>query len=354
MHVLVTGATGYVGSRVVPRLLADGHVVTILTRDDDRAAARPWIHDVTVAEGDVTDGKAVTRALTGVDTALYLVHGMVGPADFVPAEARAARTFASNAALAGVEHVVYLGALADDTDPRLSRHLASRIETGRRLADGGPPTTELRASIVLGTGSSSFELIRFAAHAAPVLARPAWARRRCQPIAIADLLDVVSETVAAGPTTQHHVVEVGGPEVLEYAELVHRTRDLEGHVRLPTIDVPGVPPSVAGLAATVLTPIPPGLVAPLVESLAHDTVVVDGRYDRHLGTMGIDAALRAALDEVGAAGRMAGDPDWVDLPGDLPARLTWWATRVPAGILQGPQLAVMAAHMARAALEDRR
>ena len=354
MHVLVTGATGYVGSRVVPRLLADGHQVTVLTRDRARAAARPWHADVDVVEGDVTDGRAVTDALMGVDAALYLVHGMAGPTDFVEAERRAARTFADNASLAGVGHVVYLGGLADDTDPRLSRHLSSRLETGRLLADGGPPTTELRASIVLGTGSSSFELIRFVARSAPVLARPTWSRRRCQPVAVADLLDVVSDVVAAGPQGQHHVVEVAGPEAVEYAELVHRLREAEGHTRLPTLDVPGVPPPVAGLAASLLTPIPPGIVAPLVESLAHDTVV-GGRHDARVGAIGIDAAMRVALDEVGAAGRMAGDPEWVDAVADeLSAVLAWWATRPPAGLLQGPQLAAMAAQMARAALAGRR
>ena len=207
---------------------------------------------------------------------------------------------------------------------------------------------------MLGSGSSSFELIRFAARSAPILARPAWARHRCQPIAVADLLEVMAETVADGPQGQHHVVEVGGAETLEYAELVHRLRAVEGHVRLPTLDVPGLPPPVAGLAATLLTPIPAGLVAPLVESLAHDTVVVPGRYDDHLGAIGVDAAMRAAIDEVGIAGQMLGDPAWVDVPADLPGVLAWWATRLPAGILQGPQLAAMAAHMARAAVRDRR
>lgn len=354
MHVLVTGGTGYIGSRVIPRLLDDGHEVTVLTRDRARAAARPWQDRVTIAEGDVTDGTSVTSALMGVDTALYLVHGMVGPTDFTAQEARAARVFADNAALAGVGHVVYLGGLADDTDPGLSRHLASRIETGRLLADGGPPTTELRASIVLGTGSSSFELIRFAAHAAPIVVRPSWSRHRCQPIAIGELVETIATAVADGPRAQHHVVEVGGPETLEYADLVHRLRGVQGLLRLPTVDLPGLPPPVAGLAATLLTPIPAGLVAPLVESLAHDTVVVEGRHDHRIGAIGVDAAMRAALDAVGIAAGMVGDPGWVGAPSDLPAMLAWWATRVPAGLLQGPQLAAMAASMARAALRDRR
>ncbi len=347
MHVLVTGATGYIGSRVVPRLLADGHEVTVLTRDPARAMARPWHDRVSVAEGDVTDGKATTAALRGVDTALYLVHGMGGTApDFARIEAQGARSFADSAALAGTDHVVYLGGLADDADPHLSRHLASRVETGRLLADGGPPTTELRASIVLGTGSSSFELIRFAAHAAPLLPRPSWSRHHCQPVAIADLLDAVAEAVDAGPQGQHRIVEVGGPEVIEYVDLVHRMREVEGTLRLPTVDVPGLPAPVAGLAATLLTPIPAGIVAPLVESLAHDTVVVEGRHESRVGAIGIDAAMRAALQEVGAAARMPGDPDWVDTPEDLAEALAWWATRVPAGILQGPHLATMAAHLA--------
>ncbi|MBW3551432.1 MAG: DUF2867 domain-containing protein, partial [Proteobacteria bacterium] len=130
-----------------------------------------------MAEGDISDAKAITSALMGVDTALYLVHGLATGAGFAEAEAQGARTVADSASLSGVEHVIYLGGLADDTDPGLSRHLSSRLETGRLLADGGPPTTELRASIVLGAGSSSFELIRFAGRSAPVLPRPTWARR---------------------------------------------------------------------------------------------------------------------------------------------------------------------------------
>ncbi len=140
---------------------------------------------------------------------------------------------------------------------------------------------------------------------------------------------------------------------MEYADLVHRFRDVEGWMRIPTVDVFGVPAAMAGLAATVLTPQPAGVVAPLVESLAHDTVV-GGRHPARVGTTGVDAAMRAAIDDVGVAGTMAGDPDWVDAPSDLPGVLAWWATRVPAGVLQGPQLAAMAAGMARTALTDHR
>ena len=142
MHVLVTGATGYVGSRVVPRLLDDGHDVTVLTRDRTRALARPWHDRVDIVEGDVTDGKAVTAALLGVDTALYLVHGMGGAVDFAATEAKAARTFADNATLAGVGHVVYLGGLADDTD----RGLAATSPRGSRPGGCWPTAVHRRPS----------------------------------------------------------------------------------------------------------------------------------------------------------------------------------------------------------------
>lgn len=354
MTVLVTGASGYVGSRLVPRLLADGHRVRVLVRDEARVRTRPWVEDVEVVVGDVRDARAVTSALGACDTAVYLVHAMeVAGADFVAAEVRGARTFADAASLVGVGHVVYLGALADETDPRLSAHLASRVDTGRRLADGGPPTTELRASLVLGAGSAPFELVRFSARSSPVVARPSWTRHRCQPIAIADLLEVLATTVSDRPSRQHRVVEVAGPETCEYGELIHRLRAVEGRVALPTLDVPGVLPEVAALAATVTTPIPAGLVAPLVASLAHDTVVT-GRHETWLGAIGIDTAMRAALDGVGAGATMAGDPSWVGRPGDLASMVGWWATRVPAGIRQGPQLATLATRMARSALGGQR
>ncbi len=311
MRILVAGATGFVGSRLVPRLLAGDHDVVVLTRDRARAAARPWGDRVTVVEGEATDARAVTDACFDADAVVYLVHAMDEQvADFVASERRAATTMAQAATLAGVDHVVYLGGLADE-DADLSPHLRSRIETGRILADAGVPVTEVRASIVLGAGSASYELIRFASQApVPVLLHPSWATGRCQPIALPDLLDVLTEVLEDGPHGRHRIIEVGGPETGAYRDLVDVMRRVRGLGPNVTGPVLAPPPVLTGTLVSQLTPIDPGTVAPLVASLAHDSVVSDRHEARTMPT-GVADALAAAAAEQGEYASMAGDPDWV-------------------------------------------
>lgn len=315
MRVLVAGATGYVGSRLVPRLLEVGHEVVALTRDPERVARRPWADRVEVVVGDAGNARDVTTAMRGIDTVVHLVHAMEsGEADFVAAERRAADAVASAAELAGVEHIVYLGGLARTDDPDLSPHLASRVATGRMLAAYGESVTELRASIVLGAGSASYELIRFVASTPfPLLLHPTWATGRCQPIAIPDLLDLLVGAVVEGPTEHHRIVEVGGPEVGVYHDLVEVLRELCGG--LPTISAPiptVVSPVLTGQLVATLTPVDPGTVGPLIASLAHDSVVDPaGGHEIAIAPTGVRAALQAALAGDGEYGAMPGDPDWV-------------------------------------------
>lgn len=311
MRILVAGATGFVGSRLVPRLLAQGHEVVVLTRDRARAAQRPWGGEVHVVEGEITDARSVTDACFDVDAVVYLVHAMEEAVeDFVASERRAASTMAQAATLAGVDHLVYLGGLADE-DADLSPHLRSRIETGRTLADTGTPVTEVRASIVLGAGSASYELIRFASQApVPVLLHPSWVTGRCQPVALPDLLDVLVEVVLDGPRGPHRIIEVGGPETGAYRDLVdvmRRVRGLPPNLMGP---IPAPPPVLTGTLVSQVTPIDPGTVAPLVASLAHDSVVSDRHESRVLPT-GVADALAASLAQQGEYATMPGDPDWV-------------------------------------------
>jgi uncharacterized protein YbjT (DUF2867 family) len=323
MRIFVAGGTGYVGSRLVPRLLRRGHEVVVLTRDRDRARRRPWADDVAIVQGDVEDSRAVTAAAFDADVLVDLVHGMeTGVADFAAAERRGAKALAGAAMLAGVEHVVYLGGLVDEDDA-LSPHMASRLETGRVLADAGPPVTELRASIVIGAGSASYELVRFVAQAPfPVLLHPHWAEGRCQPVALPDLLDVLVDVVEGGPSGQHHVVEVAGPEQGGYHDLVDLLRAVRGLP--PTIQaaVPTVtPPVLTGELLAQLTPLDPATVGPLVASLAVDSVVT-GHHDARVGPTDVATALRASLDGRGEYATMPGDPDWVGATLDLDTVLT--------------------------------
>lgn len=306
MRIAVIGASGYVASRLVPRLLDDGHAVTAVARRPEAVHARPWANRVKVVEADVTEGRAITSALNGATAAVYLVHAMADGGDFVAREEKGARTFGEAARLLGIEHVVYLGGLGSDEE--LSRHLGSRQMTGKVLADNGPATTELRASIVLGTGSASYELVRMAADASVVLPQPLWARHLCQPIGIDDLLDVFSAVVAEGPRGQHVIREVGGPEVLPYVDVVQRHREARERSRLPVVDV-FVPREIAAFVGGRAAPLPTELVRPLVRSLAHDTII-EREDTAMVGSLTVREACERAIDGDGAAGPMAGDPPW--------------------------------------------
>lgn len=338
MRILVAGATGFVGSRLMPRLVDAGHEVVVLTRDRQRAAARPWAGDVTVVEGEVTDARTVTDACYDADAVVYLVHAMEESVeDFVAAERRAATTMAQAATLAGVDHVVYLGGLADERDEDLSPHLASRIETGRILADAGVEVTEVRASIVLGAGSASYELIRFASQApVPVLLAPAWATGRCQPIAIPDLLDVLVDVVEQGPDGRHRIVEVGGPETGAYRDLVDLMRTVRGLPVNLTGPVLAPPPVLTGTLVSQVTPIDPGTVAPLVASLAHDSVV-SSRHEARVTPTAVADALARSLAEEGEFASMPGDPAWVgaNLDVSLVVDVLRRLPRLPARLLPG-------------------
>lgn len=316
MRILVAGASGYVGSRLVPRLLEAGHDVVALTRDAARVAARPWADRVDVVVGSAANSTVVTAAMEDVDTVVHLVHAMeTSVPDFAASERRTADTVASAAELIGVGHVVYLGGIVQERDgDSLSPHLASRVETGRRLAAYSAAVTELRASVVLGAGSASYELIRFVASTPfPLVLHPTWATGRCQPIGISDLLDLLVAAVEEGPTDHHRIVDVGGPEVGRYHELVEVLRELRGGI--PTVSAP-IPtmmtPVLTGQLVATLTPIDPGTVAPLVASLTHDSVL-DPANGHELAVMDttVVQALQAALASDGEYGPMAGDPDWV-------------------------------------------
>ena len=324
MRIFVAGATGYVGSRLVPRLLAAGHDVVVLTRSADRVARRPWGDLVQVVEGDAADARTVTGGMFDVDVVVHLVHAMeAGVSDFRKAERSTARTVASAAELAGVDHIVYLGGLVpNDIDVAdLSPHLASRVETGRILADAGPATTEVRASLVLGAGSASFELVRFVAQAPfPVVVHPAWATGSCQPIGIADLLDILAAVIDDGPTDRHRIIEVGGPEIGTYHDLVDVARDLLGGVPSVSAPVPTMTsPTITGQLLATLTPIDPGTVGPLIASLAHDSIVTGDGTDAAIAPTSVVDALAMALAQSGEYASMPGDPDWVGATLDLGA-----------------------------------
>ncbi len=271
--VLVTGATGYIGGRLVPELLDAGCAVRCLVRSRAKLDGRPWSDHVEIVQGDVTDGESVQRAMEGMDAAFYLVHAMGATSAFAARDRYAATVFRDAAAVASLRQIVYLGGLGDDDDG-LSEHLSSRHDVGAILAEGPVPVTELRAAVIIGSGSASFEMLRHLTDVLPVMITPRWVRTRCQPIAIRDVLaylvGVLGTTEALG-----RVFEIGGPDVVTYVEMMQLYADLAGLQRRVVVPVPVLTPRLSSYWVGLVTPLPIGLARPLIDSLENEVVVHD-------------------------------------------------------------------------------
>lgn len=333
----MTGATGYIGGRLVPALLDAGHAVRCLARTPAKLDDAPWRDAVEVVEGDLGDGESLRAALAGVDAAAYLVHSMGGADDFAEEDRRNAATFRDAAAAADVGRIVYLGGLGRDDDPDLSPHLSSRHEVGRVLADGPVPVTELRAAVIIGSGSASFEMLRSLVEVLPAMVTPRWVENRCQPIAIGDVLAHLVAALA-DDRPGRRVLEVGGPDVLTYADMMRAYARAAGLRPRLLVSVPVLTPHLSSLWIGLVTPLPVGLARPLVESLVNEVVVTDRpapALDRPTPfTEALDLALRRVGDGLAVedgtraertpADPLPSDPDWsggrlLALAGSAPA-----------------------------------
>ncbi|MBU6200950.1 MAG: DUF2867 domain-containing protein [Acidobacteria bacterium] len=270
--VLVTGASGYVGGRLVTTLLERGYRVRCLLRTPAKVAAAPWFGRVEVVQGDV--GGDLAGAMRGVDAAYYLVHSIGATADWAEHDRAVARNFREAAAAAGVRRIVYLGGLGDRSTSSLSEHLASRQEVGAELAGGGVPVVELRAAVIIGSGSASFEMLRYLVEVLPAMVTPKWVDTRCQPVAIRNVLHYLAESLTADVTGT--VLDVGGPEVLTYRQMMEQYAQEAGLRKRLIVRVPFLTPRLSSHWIGLVTPIPPALAKPLIESLVND-VVVTGR-----------------------------------------------------------------------------
>ena len=270
--MLVTGATGYVGGRLVPRLLDSGFRVRVLARDASRLQNRSWLDRAEVAEGDVLDPSTLPAAMKDVESAYYLIHGMREGEAFHQRDLLAARNFAQATKESGVGRIIYLGGLGDPHE-NLSAHLRSRQETGDVLRQVGVSVTEFRAAIIVGAGSVSFEMIRYLTERVPVMICPRWVFTRVQPIAIEAVLDYL---VAAHntPESSGKVIEIGGSDVLTYGQMMLGYAKVR-RLRRMLLPVPVLTPRLSSYWVHLVTPIPGSIAQPLIEGLRNEVVVRD-------------------------------------------------------------------------------
>ena len=300
MRCVVLGATGYIGGRLVPELLAAGHEVRVMARSPAKLTDHPWRDEVDVVTGDVLDEKQVAAALAGQDVCYYLVHSLVRR-DFTELDRRAATIVANAARTAGLARVIYLGGIVPDGQ-HLSAHLASRAEVGRILLGSGVSTIALQAAVIIGSGSASFEMLRYLTERLPMMVTPRWVDRRVQPIAVRDVLYLLVQA-AEIPADVSGAFDIGGPEVLTYQQMMQRYAAAAGLRHRFILPVPVLTPWLSAQWVNLVTPVPKAIAVPLIESLIHDVVCHDERIRNHIpdppgGLTGYDRAVELALARV--------------------------------------------------------
>lgn len=297
---LVTGATGYVGGRLVPELLGAGYGVRCMVRTPRRLRDQTWHGRVEIAKADAADHGQTVRALEGTDVAYYLIHTMGSSRAFAARDREAARVFASAAEEAGVRRVVYLGGLTPPSRP--SPHMRSRAEVERILLGSGVRTAVLRAAVIIGSGSVSFEMLRYLTERLPVMVTPSWVRTLTQPIAIRDVLRYLVGC-AALPDDVHRGFDIGGPDVLTYADMMRGYAAVAGLPRRLIMPVPVLTPRLSSYWVGLVTPVPAGIARPLVESLRGEAICREHDIARYVpdppeGLIGFTQAVDLALRRI--------------------------------------------------------
>ncbi len=328
MHCLVTCATGYIGGRLAPRLLEAGHSVRCVSRSAARLRDVPWASQVEIAEADVADPESLKPAFDGIDVAYFLIHSLGRP-DFEQLDREAARNFAAAARAAGVRRIVYLGGPQPPPGDRPSAHLRSRAEVARILLDSGVPTAVLRAPVIIGSGSASFEMLRYLTERLPVMVTPRWVKNRIQPIAVRDVLRYL--IAAAGlPPEVNRGFDIGGADVLTYGDMMRRYARVAGLRPRRILPLRPLSPWLSAHWVGVITPVPNAIARPLVNSLVHEAIAHEHDLDQYVpgapAPIGFDEAVRLALGKIrdanvetrwstaaawdAAAEPLPSDPEW--------------------------------------------
>jgi uncharacterized protein YbjT (DUF2867 family) len=303
MRCVVFGVTGYIGGRLVPELIRAGHQVRAAARSPAKLAEVPWRDRAEIVATDVRDAGSVAAALEGQEAVYYLVHSLY-EREFVRLDSEAARIVADQAGKAGIRRIVYLGGITPRGEP-LSAHLASRTEVGQILLDSGVPTIVLRAAIILGSGSASFEMLRYLTERLPVMVTPRWARNRVQPIAIRDVLYYLVRAIGL-PAQLNRGFDIGGPDVLTYLEMMRRYAVVAGLPRRLVLPVPVLTPWLSAQWVNLVTPVPRSIAVPLIESLVHEVVcrekdIAGYLGEPHGGLLHYEPAIELALAHVRSA-----------------------------------------------------
>ena len=299
--ILVTGASGYVGGRLVRDLVADNCAVRVLVRDAQKVKDQPWAKDVEIVEGNANNPADLRRALHGVHTAFYLLHSINAGKNFDEVENAMAKNFAEAAEAENISQIIYLGGIANDKNR--SQHLASRMNTGTQLASGKVPVLELRAGIIIGSGSASFEMLRHLTHRLPIMTTPKWVSNLTQPISIRDALYYLRKC-ATLPTPVSKICDIGGKEVLSYADMMQKFAKLSGLRKRWIIQVPVLTPKLSSLWIGFVTPVPTALARPLVESLISEVVADPKKSIDSIiapppeGFIDVEGAVKLALSKI--------------------------------------------------------
>jgi len=320
--IAIAGATGYIGGRLAPRLIDDGYMVRCLVRSQGKLEGRDWAQrpGVEVRQTNLDDPATLAEDLAGCEAAFYLVHSMMSAGtEYADRDRSLALHFAKAARDAGVQRIIYLGGLGE-TGPDLSEHLSSRRDVEAALASTGVPVTVLRAAMIIGSGSASFEILRYLVERLPVMITPKWVSTPCQPIAVRNVVGYLARSLAA-PGTTGCVFDIGGPEILCYRDIMTIMAEELGLPRRWVIAVPVLTPRLSSYWIQFITPLSHQIAKPLAEGLRNPVVCREDRIKDLIPQelLTVREAIRAALTKMAEhgvetswsmAGPIPGDPDW--------------------------------------------